>query len=71
MKARIKETTGTWYIGQVYTTWFETDFNLHDGFYKVEKTGWKTVTDFCFTRFGAKLALKRWKKRQQIDEFEI
>lgn len=26
---------------------------------------WVIVTDSCFTAFGAKLALKRWKKRKK------
>lgn len=63
MKARVKEQNGMW-VGQVYGEWVNTLFNL-------KQEGWKTVTDLCFTRVGAKLALRAWKSKHMPKEFEI
>lgn len=44
------------------------------GFYKgeVKVDGkWKKVTESCLTRVGAKIELKKWKKKHFPKEFEI
>ena len=32
---------------------------------------WKTVTISCFTKWGAKRELEKWKKQNHSQEFEI
>lgn len=64
MKARIIRDSTGYYIGEVYGTWTNV-------WTKVKWTGWKSVTDSCITKFGAKLELKRWKQENDPDEFEI
>lgn len=66
MKARIIY-DGSFWIGEVEGT-FETVFM---GIYFGEWSGWKQVTDRCWTKFGAKLQLAAWKKKNLVDEFLI
>lgn len=65
MRARIYQNySNGLYFGQIYNE---------------EKEKWEYKTDGCFTKFGAKLKLKRWKnqnclpdiKVKQIKEFDL
>lgn len=57
MRARVYQTCKNgMYYGQVWN-------------YKLEH--WSTVTTPCFTEWGAKLELERWKKKNFPEEFEI
>ena len=55
MKARIKRDSCGYYNGQVYK----------------ENEGWKTVTDSCITKLGAKRELEKWKQKHCPEEFEL
>lgn len=63
MKARIVK-DGNFWVGEVYGHW-----NMMFGLY--EKVGWGSVTSRCYTRFGAKLELMKWKREHCGNEFEI
>lgn len=54
MRARvIKE--GEFWVGQVYGIWLV--------FHRfIERVRWSSVTDKCYTQWGAKLSLKVWKR---------
>ena len=59
MRCRIvKPRYGIFYFGEVY---------------KEKDATWDIVTSACFTKWGAKLALKKYKERKNYisDEFEI
>lgn len=56
MRARILPCKSGLYYGQVY-----------DEKYKY----WKDVTPLCFTKWGAKRELKKWRKKICPKEFEI
>lgn len=66
MKARIiRDDYG--YHAEVYGT-----MNITFLGYEIsEKTGWHKVTGDCFTEYGAKRELKKWKQKNMPDEFEI
>lgn len=66
MKARVRE-SGNWWIGEVYGTWQRFIMGIPMG----EWTGWKQVTDRCFTKGGAKTSLRLWKQRHLPEEYEI
>lgn len=57
MRAKISQNylTGMYY-GEIYDEW---------------KQRWEQVTTFCFTRWGTKRLLKKYKKRQESEEFEL
>lgn len=68
MKTRIvKSSGGAFWVGQIYIT---SDIYLL-GQYLGERTGWETVTGICYTKWGAKRELKKWKKEHCGEEFEI
>ena len=60
MRARVRY-TGTFYVGEVYAT-CETWFG--------EWTGWKKVTEPCYTKIGTRLQLKKFADRIG-KEFEL
>ena len=63
MKARIVKPQ-TMYYGEVYGEW-ETIFYQ-------KWTGWHKVTPACFTKWGARIELEKYKKRNSvIEEFEL
>lgn len=62
MKARVLYSGAFWY-GEVYGTWE----NIFGG----KRTEWRQVTGPCFTKFGAKLELQKWKKENVAEEFDI
>lgn len=64
MRARIKETHGGFYVGEVYGTW-------ENWFFGTKRTGWESVTSKCMTKLGARLELEEWKRKHCPDEFEI
>lgn len=61
MKVRVRKDGEMW-IGEIYGKW--------ESFFS-EFTGWEKVTNDCFTKFGAKLELKKWIKNNIPEEFEI
>lgn len=63
MKARIVK-DGNFWIGEVYGHW-----NMFFGL--EERIGWGSVTSRCFTKFGAKLELMKWKREHIGEEFEL
>ena len=52
MKARVYYSDPWWY-GEVYADW------LFGG------KGWRDVTDNCYTKLGATIALKAWLRKKQ------
>ena len=62
MRARIKR-EHNFYVGQIYGKW------EYGGVF--EKEGWETVTSKCFTKWGARIELIKWKREHVSEEFEI
>lgn len=62
MRARIKQ-EHNFYVGQIYGQW------TYGGLF--EKEGWETVTPQCFTKWGARIELIKWKRKHVSEEFEI
>lgn len=63
MKCRLVNRNEWWY-GEVYGNWEILLFNL-------EWEGWRTVTENCYTKIGAKYELWKWIKKNNIKEFEM
>lgn len=64
MRARITRTHAGFYVGEVYGTW-------ENWLLGTKWTGWDSVTSKCWTKWGAKLELEKWKKEHCPDEFEL
>lgn len=63
MRVRVVKEGGFW-VGQVYGTW-SIFFGLQ------ERVGWGSVTDKCYTRWGAEIQLRIWKRTKCPKEFEL
>lgn len=64
MRARIVQDSGGCYVGEVYGTW-------SNWLLGTKWTGWDKVTTRCMTKWGAKLELEAWKKKNCPEEFEL
>lgn len=64
VKARIV-LSGSMWVGEVYGHWTTSFLNYEISDYK----GWKSVTSPCFTKLGAYLELKAWKRNHLGKEF--
>ena len=64
MKARIvKSSGGEFWGGEVYGHWGVLGL--------FERVGWNRVTEKCYTQWGAKRELMKWKKEHCGEEFEL
>ena len=64
MKARIIQDSCGYYVGEVYGTW-------ENWLLDTKWTGWDKVTSRCITKWGAKRELKKWKRQNCPEEFEL
>lgn len=64
MRARIVQDSGGCYVGEVYGT-------CSNWLLGTKWTGWDSVTSRCMTKWGAKLELETWKRKNCPDEFEL
>lgn len=63
MKARIVR-DGNFWVGEVYGRWY-----MMLGIY--ERVGWGSVTGKCYTQWGARRELEKWKRKHCGKEFEL
>lgn len=71
IQVRIQRNRNGYYYGQVFKPEIVDEKCLLYYMNCELKDGWNDITSMCYTKWGCKVELKRWKKQHFIDAFEI